>query len=173
MTKSLTEQQIRKIIENVTWKSSKVCEQKFYDKPKSLTEQWKDGELDVGYYYIDFGIGGVPMLFNGIEFYCERTQKPNAIKTILAPVLSYSEYIELMEMNKNQALTIHNLQEQLAEANEVIKEYSHDDFYTKGGGRYENPNPFFAREYLKKWGIPSEKCKEQGDFPSKKCKEVK
>lgn len=56
---------------------------------KTLTEQWKDGELEYGYYYIDFGIGGVPMLFNGLEFYCERTQKPNAIKTILAPVPSY------------------------------------------------------------------------------------
>ena len=42
---------------------------------------------------------------------------------------------------------------QLDEANTIIKEYSHDDFYTKGGGRYENPNPFFARKYLKKWGV--------------------
>ena len=27
-----------------------------------------------------------------------------------------------------------------------------------------------AKLYLEKWGIPSEKCQEQGDFPSKKCK---
>ena len=39
MTKSLTEQQIRKIIENGTGKASKVCEKKFYNAKKYL-EKW-------------------------------------------------------------------------------------------------------------------------------------
>ena len=51
MTKSLTEQQIRKIIENGTGKAAKVCEKKFYGKPKSLTEQYYDQILEDGFYY--------------------------------------------------------------------------------------------------------------------------
>ena len=82
---------------------------------KTLTEQWKNGELEFGYYYIDFGIGGVPMLFNGLEFYCERTQKPNAIKTILAPVPSYDHFSQLGKM-------VEYLQERLEEADKTIKD---------------------------------------------------
>ena len=84
---------------------------------KTLTEQWKNGELGFGYYYIDFGIGGVPMLFNGLEFYCERTQKPNAIKTILAPVPSYDHFSQLGKKVKR-------LKKQLKIAKKALKEYA-------------------------------------------------
>ena len=94
---------------------------------KELTKRWKNGELSFGYYYIDFGIGGVPMLFNGSEFYCERTQKPNAIRTILAPVPNYDE--------------LQRLQEQLREANSII------EYYAERHGRLK------ACDYLNKWGV--------------------
>ena len=70
---------------------------------------------------------------------------------VLAPVPSYDEYKKL--------------QEQLAEANDCLvklKRYL-QDFYEDNNDSLD--------EYLVKWGIPSEKCQEQGDFPSKKCKD--
>lgn len=115
---------------------------------KTLTEQWKNGELGFGYYYIDFGIGGVPMLFNGLEFYCERTQKPNAIKTILAPVPSYekvkemSQKIECLEFDNEALEMAHNegkeinvelsskneqLEKKLKIATKALKEYADKD----------------------------------------------
>jgi len=88
---------------------------------KTLTEQWKNGELGFGYYYIDFGIGGVPMLFNGLEFYCERTQKPNAIKTILAPVPSYDEYKQLVSKTEQLVQKMHILEKRLEIATKALK----------------------------------------------------
>lgn len=107
---------------------------------KTLTEQWKNGELGFGYYYIDFGIGGVPMLFNGLEFYCERTQKPNAIKTILAPVPSYDEWKklddelkELATMNDMFAIENGRLRERLVIAKKALVDILNDgdDYWDK------------------------------------------
>lgn len=107
---------------------------------KTLTEQWKNGELGFGYYYIDFGIGGVPMLFNGLEFYCERTQKPNAIKTILAPVPSYDEWKklddelkELATMNDTFAIENGRLRERLVIAKKALVDILNDgdDYWDK------------------------------------------
>lgn len=136
---------------------------------KSLTEKWKDGELGFGYYYIDFGIGGVPTLFNGLEFYCERTQKPNAIKTILAPVPSYEEYKKLQEQLK-KAVKIYELEMQKAillskqdesdgilfniyKGKKPIKKHILD--YLKRYGRYEELNEAYKirKKFFKKIGI--------------------
>ena len=96
MTKTLTEQQIRKIIENGTGKAAKVCEKKFYGKPKSLTEQWREGKLESGEKYVKLKDGRVFIeYFNGFEFRCLYNSD---IQEILAPVPSYTE-LTLMSGN--------------------------------------------------------------------------
>lgn len=110
---------------------------------KELTEKYQNKELS-GWYYVKTNDGHIChwLLFTDtIEF-------EKDIKEVLAAVPSYNEYIELMEMNKNQALTIHKLQEQLAEANEVIESLRTYDFTVDD----EN-----AEEYQVKYGIAGEK----------------
>ena len=59
------------------------------------------------------------------------------------------ERTDRIEKCLNQEGQIIKLQEQLRIAKKALKLYSKDDFYTKGGGRYDNPNPFLARKALK------------------------
>ena len=105
---------------------------------KTLTEQWRDGKLKDGSFYIErFGkymrancIGTVLYLENHDVIW-----SPNTVK-ILAPVPSYDEY--------------KRLQEQIKEANEVIKKYSDGTIYLfptwYNGSR-------LAEAYLKKWCV--------------------
>lgn len=51
----------------------------------------------------------------------------------------YSSYLDDIE----------RLQKKLNIATKALELYSKDDFYTKGGGRYSNPNPMVARQALK------------------------
>ena len=62
---------------------------------KTLTEQWKNGELPVGSYYINL-VGNVERVdfFEGLEW--ERT-KNFGIEEVLAPVPSYDENNELVQ----------------------------------------------------------------------------
>ena len=98
MTKSLTEQQIRKIIENVTGKAAKVCEQKFYGNPKSLTEQWKDGTLEQKYYYVKFDCKPRPFVEIELKNFLLDLVKVKDRDNIevLAPVPDFDEYKELV-----------------------------------------------------------------------------
>ena len=200
MTKSLTEQKIIKIIENVTGKAAKVCGQKFYDKPKSLTEQWREGTLPRGAYYVNYQYN------NRVWLYKDKNQTPEntvGLFEVLAPVPSYDEYKEmdndLKEIaSKNDTLAMENgklqeqnadlgqkvhilneaneknynalcdeikknkkLQEQLKEANEVIKKYAESDNWfeedTHGevwSFQKESKYPWrIGFRYLKKWGV--------------------
>lgn len=145
---------------------------------KSLTEKWKDGELPEGTYYVMFLCGRYGTYefekFKGFGFDNDLAY----IKEVLAPVPSYDEYkkmdSELKELAcKNDSLSMEcgKLQEQLKEANKVVKlsiQYLTQNTLVSTEGVI-----IAGEKYLKKWGIPSEKCQKQGDFPSKKCKEVK
>lgn len=126
MTKSLTEQQIRKIIENVTGKAAKVCEQKFYGKPKSLTEQWREGTLPCGAYYVN--------RLNEIRVYLvtyEDNKNTHEIYEVLAPVPSYEEYQGLLsdnlaldeakEINAELEYKVKKLKQQLVIATKALK----------------------------------------------------
>ena len=140
---------------------------------KTLTEQWKDMTLAEGDYYIRV----VPNLL-GKEIivpcycsggYCEG-YKDNEVKEVLAPVPSYDEYKELKEDGDYFEKTmfernadINRLQEQLAEANEVIKQYSNTDnwftFYDEDYNAWRDSlwwgtdGTKLAKDYLEKWGV--------------------
>lgn len=159
MTKTLTEQQIRKILEKGTFKAAKVCEKKFYGKPKSLTEQWRDGTLPCGAYYVN--------RLNEIRIYLvayENEKNTHEIYEVLAPVPSYDEWKklddELKELaTKNDTLAMENgrLQEQLNEKGlwigvlkshleecwEILKLYAEHDYLT--------PEDFYMRDRLESY----------------------
>ena len=107
---------------------------------KSLTEQWKDGKLENGYYWCR-------ILDNEKEAFMQHLiaghfqYSPSFIKEVLAPVPSYKEWKELKDF-KQRAVDdsttnpldcmqieingledyIKKLEQQLAEANELVKE---------------------------------------------------
>lgn len=64
-----------------------------------LTEQWKNGELKAGWYYITttFTDGVLMEWFDGDEF---RTLFTCNVKEVLAPVPSYEEWQELQEYKR-------------------------------------------------------------------------
>jgi hypothetical protein len=107
---------------------------------KTLTEQWREGTLPDGKYYIklepnfteryDVGYseGGDFVLYN-IE----------DIEEVLAPVPSYEEYQDILQQNVNQESAIETyieeiirLQEQLNEANALIRKIYGRVKYFKG-----------------------------------------
>ena len=117
MTKTLTEKQTRKIIENVTGKAAKVCEQKFYGKPKSLTEQWQEGELKEGHYYTLLDTDSKMIEINYCwDDGCFQDYCDNMIEEVLAPVPSYEEYQQLVSKTDK-------LEKQLEIATEALKKY--------------------------------------------------
>ena len=137
MTKTPTEQQIRKIIENGTGKAAKVCKQKFYDKPKSLTEQWREGKLPEDTYYVRFICGRYGVYefeqYKGFGFDNDLAY----IKEVLSPVPSYDEYKRLQDENKK-------LKEQIESANKTIN--------SMVGNGYCKADDI-GQEYIEKWKV--------------------
>lgn len=167
---------------------------------KTLTEQWRDGELKDGLYYCKSIYDIEELCLDDRYFWypLQNEGEPIDVQEVLAPVPNYDEYKELvfksnkpanplsdcmmtydterekeivaplLEQIKNQGLTIKNLQnkledaetrieelekqngfecgcvasrdEQLKEANELIKDY---------GDEYPN----VVSDYIKKWGV--------------------
>jgi hypothetical protein len=130
MTNTLTEQQIRKIIENVTGKAAKVCKQKFYGKPKSLTEQWREGTLR-GCFYWKLPSGNICTAYTDIMRDIKNVKDSDEVE-VLQEAPSYVEY--------------KRLQKQLNEANKLIKWV----VKTSWPGNQEEDD--FDR-YLEKWGV--------------------
>lgn len=101
---------------------------------KTLTEQWREGTLDQRYYYVKyFGNGQKPFVEIELKnFLLDLVKVKDRDKIeVLEPVPSYEDY--------------KRLQEQLNEANEIIKSY------------YEDTDTFecerLAEDYLEKWGV--------------------
>jgi hypothetical protein len=125
---------------------------------KELTEQWKNGELPDGYYYIDydtqkriFEIEDGCATYQGLPAETYFLNDVCLIK-VLAPVPSYDKVKELKEDNRflksgieTRDKQIELLQEQLKEANEIISYVSRTSNY---GPIYE---PCYV--YCQKWGV--------------------
>ena len=119
---------------------------------KSLTEKWKDGELEDDVYYVKFYTTNPPHIMEVGTEYLETLSKFNGTDRaeVLAPVPSYEEW--------------KRLQEQLDEANEVIqKDFdSFDYIHSHIGSNQSNYNALMSatsyaisdiRKYLNKWGV--------------------
>ena len=112
---------------------------------KTLTEQWRDGKLPNGDYYIK-----VRGNLTGKEFFVydncingkwAYTLDGNVI-AVISPVPSYEEYNEL-------ATKCNQLQKRLEIATKVLNYYTLEDAYVSCYGNPVNPNPMVARKALK------------------------
>ena len=118
---------------------------------KTLTEQWREGTLPDGYYYIDydtqqkiFEIEDGCATYQGLPAETYFLNDVCLIK-VLAPVPSYDHFSQLVKK-------VERLQEQLKEANEVIKKYRVVEMGLRNNkGTLESVCPAF--DYLKKWGV--------------------
>ena len=122
---------------------------------KTLTEKWKDGELKEGEYYCK--ITESP--------YIERVHLPclgdsEFVIEVLSPVLTYDEYKDIEKGYIEICHECRRLQEQLKEANELIKAYATPiEVLRKTEGNLiitETKlyyDPIKSQEYLNKWGV--------------------
>jgi hypothetical protein len=95
---------------------------------KTLTEQWREGTLPEGYYYISFDeTDNKPIIYKCTEYRMNNCRWHN--EEVLTPVPNYEEY--------------KRLQEQIKEANEIISTYR----------CYDDTDAGKATEYCKKWGV--------------------
>ena len=109
---------------------------------KSLTEKWKDGELEEGFYYILFA-SRFGKDYIAIDMFIQDEKdfmysSCEDVKEVLAPVPSYDEYKELLDLNVYE-----KLQKQLKEANHILKDVFISNAYYKSK----------QAQYLKKWGV--------------------
>ena len=103
---------------------------------KSLTEQWKDGELENGMFYLvvkdEEGVY-VTVDTHSRMFNVWGIVRDKDIKEVLAPVPDFNHFSQLVKK-------VEKLERQLKEANELIKDY---------GDEY----PVVVKDYLEKWGV--------------------
>lgn len=113
---------------------------------KTLTEQWKNGELEEGYYYVKVNDIENIVLDEYCRWYSAK-EKPKkeftygaSIEEVLRPVPTLHEYDELLKK-------IDKLKKQLKEANMVIKRELRRQS-PKDGVLLGDMN-----DYLEKWGV--------------------
>ena len=123
---------------------------------KSLTDELGIRNLKKGLYYtrskngrIVFGLRTVSKnrLFSPYDRFVLETEE------VLEPVPSYDEYKRLQKQLADASKTIERLQEQLNEANEVIKDYDYYEPVLTSDGKYLRYEPNSAKAYLEKWGV--------------------
>ena len=124
---------------------------------EQLTEQWKQGEIPNGYYWIRLSWGGMIIMayytgFDGLFELDDHYYDSDEISEVLAPVPSYEEWIGVKQQrdlenklrhdsdNKNWQLRTENqqLKELLKECKEVIKNV--DTYY----GNYDSTNGYLV-----------------------------
>ena len=113
---------------------------------KELTKKYYNGTLPSGHYYFNNGNETYTVEHRQAGRYC----LPSGI-TVVDPVPSYEEYQDIIQQNVNQESAIETyieqikqLQEQLEEANKIMKKLSiWKNTYGKD----------LSCRYLKKWGV--------------------
>ena len=129
---------------------------------KTLTEQWKKKELKDGDYYLLNKAGDIVC-----DYYIEilghfDSVLTENVKEVLAPVPSYDVWKNIKEQWKVAIPQIERLQEQLNEANTILKSYANRDNWSSimdGCGYSDNAlyvddhGYSSAENYLKKWGV--------------------
>ena len=113
---------------------------------EQLTEQWKQGELPNGYYWIRLSWGGMVIMayhtaFDGLFELDDHYYDSDEISEVLAPVPSYEEWQASYNcMLENEVLRLKNaqLKELLKECKEVIKNV--DTYY----GNYDSTNGYLV-----------------------------
>lgn len=99
--------------------------------PEELTEEWKAGKLDVGFYYVK-GVDGLFGIMSDYALYRVNLNHSDNEMTLLAPVPTYDEYKAMqsaiqngesaIDTNKRICKTIEELKEQLADKDYITEE---------------------------------------------------
>lgn len=97
--------------------------------PKELTNDWKDGKLERGWYYVKSGDEVYPDYFNG---YFIQTGDKYGIE-VLSPIPSYDHFIELTEKIKTLSSENERLLNLQAVKNKKIEELESDSLAKKEG----------------------------------------
>ena len=93
---------------------------------KTLTEQWKDGELPNGNYYTICYMGWSFQTYPCILYYSRNMPFSANVKEVLAAVPSYDEFVQQRDFVKDhQKVLIENmnLKRKLEIATKALKEY--------------------------------------------------
>lgn len=98
--------------------------------PEELTEDWRAGKLDVGFYYVK-GADGMFGVMSDYALYKVNLSHPDNEITLLAPVPTYDEYKAMqaaiqkgesaIDTNKRLCKTIEELEEKVKDKKELIQ----------------------------------------------------
>lgn len=97
--------------------------------PEELTNDWQDGKLERGWYYVKSGDEVYPDYFNG--YFIQTGDKYGT--EVLAPVPSYDHFIELTEKIKTLSSENERLLNLQAVKNKEIEELESDSLAKKEG----------------------------------------
>lgn len=78
---------------------------------KELTEQWRNGWLENGLYYLELKDGRIEIDYLDGQFF--KVFFSSNIKEVLAPVPAYDQFVEPIKK-------VYELTQQLAEANKIL-----------------------------------------------------
>lgn len=98
------------------------------DVSKTLTEQWKKGELKQGWYYVQLQEGVYAdnvksIIMDYYTEFCDFMKHPYLIELVLAPVPSYDEWQQVQEqINKNGWWYSEKAYKELKKENTKLKE---------------------------------------------------
>lgn len=136
---------------------------------KELTEQWRKGTLPRGYYYYKTKVGVKVIGYQcfGLKYpYDYNHNTIDSVKEVLAPVPAYDQFVDLTEKANqfSQMVTkCHRLEQQLEEAEEVIRLYfkntqkaTHQSLGMNDGYYKKAFMHTVAKEYLEKYGVKND-----------------
>ena len=106
---------------------------------KTLTEQWREGTIEYGLYYVRV-VGR-----NDITI-AHKIEEDLNVKEVIAPVPDYNQFVELTEKVKN-------LEKRLKEAEESLKDFCEDCTLPKCGVCDEDCAGWKAKEYFEMYGV--------------------
>ena len=109
---------------------------------KTLTEQWRAGNLKNSFYYLKFPDTETAEIYNLYDMEKFRYVQDSEKIEVLDEVPSYEEYNEL-------ATKCNQLQKRLEIATKALEYYTLEDAYVSCYGNPVNPNPMVARKALK------------------------
>jgi hypothetical protein len=87
--------------------------------PEELTEDWKAGKLDVGFYYVK-GADGMFGVMSDYALYKVNLSHPDNEITLLAPVLTYDEYKAMQDQIADISKKVETLRALLKECLPIV-----------------------------------------------------
>ena len=118
---------------------------------KELTEQYIDGTLPCGFYYFTNGKDVHP-----VEHHQVKGITAVMGVSVVDKMPTYDQFVGLTEkanLFPQLVKKVEELECQLKEANEALKEFCSDCLLPKCNGCDKDCAGWKAKEYLKKWGV--------------------